>query len=174
MTSYTRLPASVATEALIQQVINTTFAGQVSLPGEGEQFSDPAVAFQRLQQVAFASGFAVVVTQKDETQQRRRFSCVHFGKTPNKRKLTAEAIRKEVYQEHDGRDTDGNTLRQRQGMVTEILSYWYMEIITKYSTIDSSDGVPICSNCHPYVFSDWAIKGSVYAAVDTEAPQYQP
>jgi hypothetical protein len=47
MTSQIRLPASAATEAIIQQVIVDTFQGQVSLPAIGEQFSDPATLFQK-------------------------------------------------------------------------------------------------------------------------------
>jgi len=78
-----RVPADPATEALIQQVIAEEFAGQVELPETGVQFSDASTAFQRVQQYAFANGFAVVETQWDPQQQRRVYSCVHYGKPAN-------------------------------------------------------------------------------------------
>jgi hypothetical protein len=65
-----------------------------------------------VQQNAFANGFAVVQTQKDEKKQIRVFSCVHYRKGANKMKLTGDAIRKEVYNELDGVDNKGNKLRQ--------------------------------------------------------------
>jgi hypothetical protein len=112
-----RPTGDAATKALIQQVIAGDFDGDVTLPIAGQQFSDAKSAFENVQHYAFASGFAVVTTQKDEINQRRTFSCVHYGKTPNKRKLTGDAVQKELYQEMEGRDGGGNNLRRRQGMV---------------------------------------------------------
>jgi hypothetical protein len=114
--SLLRQPASTATEFLIQEAIKA-FGGAIDLPAEGEQFSDAESAFKHVQQYAFANGFAVVQTQKDEKKQIRVFSCVHYGKGANKRKLTGDAIRKEVYNELDGVDDKGNKLCQRQGLV---------------------------------------------------------
>ena len=117
-----RPTGDAATEALIQQVIEGDFGGYVTLSIAGQQLSDAESAFEKMQHYAFASGFAVVTTQKDEINQRRTFSCVHYGKTPNKRKLTGDAVRKELYQEMEGRDGGRNNLRQRQGMVSRLPS----------------------------------------------------
>jgi len=107
----------MATKVLIEDVLRTFAIGGADLPAEGHQFSDAASAFQRFQQYAFSEGFAVVETQKDEMLQLRVFSCVHYGKGKNKRKLTGDAVRKEIYQEMDGVDEKGQALRQQQGLV---------------------------------------------------------
>ncbi|KAF8537633.1 hypothetical protein BDD12DRAFT_982030 [Trichophaea hybrida] len=93
------------------------FGSAIDLPAEGEQFSDAESAFKRVQQYAFANGFAAVQTQKNEKMQIRVLSCVHYGKSANKRKLTGDAVRKEVYNELDGVDDKENKLRQRQGLI---------------------------------------------------------
>jgi hypothetical protein len=86
------------------------------LPSDEEEFSHPESAFALVQQYAFANGFAAVQTQKEKP--RRVFSCVHYGKAPNKRKITSDAVSKEYFMEMGGVDTTGNKLRQRQGMVS--------------------------------------------------------
>ncbi|KAA8892662.1 hypothetical protein FN846DRAFT_896661 [Sphaerosporella brunnea] len=101
---------------LSNQVIEEKFGGVSELPSDEEQFSHPESAFGLAQQYAFANGFAVVQTQK--RKHRRVFSCVHFGKPPNKRKITGDAGSKKYFMEMDGVDTTGNKLRQRQGMVS--------------------------------------------------------
>jgi hypothetical protein len=53
----------------------------------------------------------------DKIAHRRVFSCVHHGKPANKRKLTAEPVRKEIFNEIGGRDEKGQSLRQRTGYV---------------------------------------------------------
>jgi hypothetical protein len=114
--SQSRPKASPETELLIQQVIEEKFGGVSELPSDEEQFSHPESAFALVQQYAFANGFAVVQTQKEK--HRRVFSCVHYGKPPNKRKITSDAVSKEYFMEMGGVDTTGNKLRQRQGMVS--------------------------------------------------------
>lgn len=98
-------------------MIAEEFARQVELPETGVQFSDTSTAFQRVQQYAFATGFAVVETQWDPQQQRRVYSCVHYGKPANRRKITVDTVRKEIFEEMSGVDSEGSRLRQRQGMV---------------------------------------------------------
>jgi hypothetical protein len=90
-----RPTASEDTEQLIAQVVQSTFGGwdKCKLPDTGAQFSHPESAFARIQQYAFVQGFAVVQTQKE--QHRRVFSCVHYGKPPNKRKITSDAVSRE-------------------------------------------------------------------------------
>ncbi|KAA8905883.1 hypothetical protein FN846DRAFT_907241 [Sphaerosporella brunnea] len=112
-----RSPAAPETERLIQQVIAESFGGDASIPYEGEKFSDPESALQRLKQYAFAQGFAVVEIQRSEKEQRRTYACVHYGKHKNKHKLTGEPVRKEIFQELNGVDDEGTRLRQRQGML---------------------------------------------------------
>jgi hypothetical protein len=56
--------------------------------------------------------------QYDVKQQRRVYSCVHYGKPANNRKITPNAVRKEIFNEMDGVDGNGTTLRQRQGLVS--------------------------------------------------------
>jgi hypothetical protein len=80
-------------------------------------FSHHEAAFERVQRYAFANGFAIVESQVDKRAHHRVFSCVHHGKPANKRKLTAEPVRKEVFDEIGGRDEDGQSLRQRTGYV---------------------------------------------------------
>jgi hypothetical protein len=58
-----RPPASLATETVIQQVIAGQFGGECSLPDDREVFSDHINAFQRVQQYAFANGFAITESQ---------------------------------------------------------------------------------------------------------------
>jgi hypothetical protein len=53
----------------------------------------------------------------DKIAHRRVFSCVHYGKPANTRKLTAEPVRKEMFDEIGGRDEKGQSLRQRTGYV---------------------------------------------------------
>jgi hypothetical protein len=75
--------ASLATKALIEDVLRTFAIGGADLPAERHQFSDAASAFQQFRQYAFSQGFAVVETQKGEKRQLRVFSCVHHGKGKN-------------------------------------------------------------------------------------------
>ncbi|KAF8535715.1 hypothetical protein BDD12DRAFT_892009 [Trichophaea hybrida] len=107
-----------ATEALIPQVIEVDCGGNITLPIAGQQFSDAESAFEKVQHYVFASGVAVVTTQKDEINQRGTFFSVYYGKTPNKRKLTGNTVRKELYEEMEGRDGGGNNLKRRQGIVS--------------------------------------------------------
>jgi hypothetical protein len=115
----TRPAASPATEALIRQVIDDKFGGSAActLPEDKEVFSDHEAAFERVQRYAFATGFAIVESQVDKIAHRRVFSCVHHGKPANKRKRTAEPVRKEIFDEMEGRDEKAQSLRQRTGYV---------------------------------------------------------
>jgi hypothetical protein len=133
----TRPAASPETEILIKQVIKD-FGGPAActLPEDKEVFSHHEAAFERVQRYAFANGFAVVETQVcimlarmgiplgnnfakvDKKKHCRVFSCVHYGKPPNKRKLTSDAVKKEVFEKMGGNDEEGRHLRQRQGFVS--------------------------------------------------------
>ncbi|KAF8242742.1 hypothetical protein K440DRAFT_638551 [Wilcoxina mikolae CBS 423.85] len=86
------------TEALIQQVIAEA---SCDLPLQGKEFTHYDSAFACVQRFAFANGFAVVETQYDAKQQRRVYSCVHHGKPANTRKITPNAVRKEIFNEMD-------------------------------------------------------------------------
>jgi hypothetical protein len=118
-TPFSRPAAAPATEALIKQVIDENFGGPAActLPEDKEVFSHHEAAFERVQRYAFANGFAVVESQVDKRAHRRVFSCVHYGKPANKRKLTGDAVRKEIFEQMDGKDEKGRGLRQRQGFV---------------------------------------------------------
>jgi hypothetical protein len=117
-----RPAARPETEALIQRVIAEKFGGHgnCSLPETGDQFIDPGSAFARVQQYAFAHGFAVVESQWDPQQHRRVYSCVHYGKPKNTRKLVSDAVSRETYNELDGVNDEGQNLRLRQGMVRAV------------------------------------------------------
>jgi hypothetical protein len=108
------------TRSLIQSVIKQRFGGQIAMPQEGEQFDTSEDAFQRVQQYAFASGFAVVQTQIDLKNERRVFSCVHSGKTKDTHKLldSTGIVSKETFEELGGLDDDGKKLRLREGKVS--------------------------------------------------------
>ncbi|KAF8538416.1 hypothetical protein BDD12DRAFT_806168 [Trichophaea hybrida] len=109
-----RPQASLATETtLIQQVTAGQFGGECSLPDDREVFSDHITAFQRVQQYAFADGFAIT-----ESQHCWVFSCVHHRKSGNKHNITDKVVRKEIFLEMGGKDEEGATLRQRKGYIT--------------------------------------------------------
>ncbi|KAF8537849.1 hypothetical protein BDD12DRAFT_886854 [Trichophaea hybrida] len=95
--------------------MSEAFGGEVTLPKPGDRFTEPESAFCRIQLFAFANGFSIAQTQRGEKQQRRVYSCVHHGKADNKRKIAADAIRKEVYKELGGVDEAGNKLQERPG-----------------------------------------------------------
>jgi hypothetical protein len=71
----TRPKAPPETEALIQQVIQQQFNGDCELPETGDKFSHHESAFAKVQQYAFANGFAVVESQWDPKQHRRVYFC---------------------------------------------------------------------------------------------------
>jgi hypothetical protein len=102
-----RPAARPETEALIQRVIAEKFGGHGngSLPETEDQFIDPGSAFARVQQYAFAHGFAVVESQWDH--HRWVYSCVHYGKPKNTRKLVSDAVSRETSNELDGVNNEG-------------------------------------------------------------------
>ncbi|KAL7268826.1 hypothetical protein RUND412_008537 [Rhizina undulata] len=113
-----RPTATPAIEGLIEQVIRDNFNKEYKLPAAGDQFTDHYSAFQRVQQFAFANGFAVVEAQVKSN--RRVFSCVHYGKSANKRNLESNAVPVEVFEELGGIDESSKILRLRQAKVSTI------------------------------------------------------
>ncbi|KAA8896513.1 hypothetical protein FN846DRAFT_993708 [Sphaerosporella brunnea] len=101
----TRPQAPPDPEALIQQVIQEQFNGDCELPETGDKFSHHESAFAKWR-------------QWDPQQHRRVYSCVHFGKPKNWRKLQGEAVSRETYDALDGATENGEQLRLRQGMLS--------------------------------------------------------
>ncbi|KAA8914363.1 hypothetical protein FN846DRAFT_885980 [Sphaerosporella brunnea] len=94
-------------ESLIKQVIQAQLNGDCELRETGHKFSNHESAFAKVQQYAFANGFDVVETQWDPKQHRRAYSCVHFGKPKNWRKLQGEALSRETFGALDGATANG-------------------------------------------------------------------
>jgi hypothetical protein len=113
----TRPEAPPETEALIPQVIQEQFNGDCELPETGDKVGHHESAFAKVQQYTFANGFVMVESQWDPKKHRRVYSCVHFGKPKNWRKLQGEAVSRETYDALDGATENGERLRLRQGMV---------------------------------------------------------
>jgi hypothetical protein len=111
----TRPAAAPAIDALIKQVIDGQFGGPAActLSEDKTVFSHHEKAFERVQNYAFTNGFAVVESQVDRKKHCRVFSCVQYGKPSNKRNLTNDAVKKDIFEEMEGKGGEGRNLRQR-------------------------------------------------------------
>ena len=109
--------------ARAQEIIATLSPSVRAIPATGENFiQDPIAAKDRLQSYAFSCGFLIVHYRGSVKGGRISYKCVHHGKTPRphrtKEQITASAVPQSQYKAAEGRNSEGQKLRQRQTLVS--------------------------------------------------------